>query len=141
MLKIIANLLFHGDCRQAFEFYAAALDGNIRTMITYGEVPGEEKLGDQFQDQIMHAWLDVGDQSIMGGDIPAEGTRHVSGAAVAIQTMDEIASRRIFSALADGAEITMPFRDTPWSSGFGMLTDRFGTPWVVNTAPGNPNGS
>jgi PhnB protein len=29
----------------------------------------------------------------------------------------------------------MPFGKTFWSPGFGMLVDRFGTPWMVNTAP------
>jgi PhnB protein len=27
----------------------------------------------------------------------------------------------------------MPFQKTFWSEGFGMFTDRFGTPWMVNT--------
>jgi PhnB protein len=26
----------------------------------------------------------------------------------------------------------MPFAQTFWSSGFGMLVDRFGIPWMVN---------
>ena len=39
---------------------------------------------------------------------------------------------RIFQALSDGGTITMPFAKTFWSPGFGMLTDRFGTPWMVN---------
>lgn len=28
----------------------------------------------------------------------------------------------------------MPFQKTFWSEGFGMVTDRFGTPWMVNAA-------
>ena len=28
----------------------------------------------------------------------------------------------------------MPFGKTFWSPGFGMLKDRFGTPWMVNVA-------
>jgi PhnB protein len=27
----------------------------------------------------------------------------------------------------------MPFQQNFWSPGFGMATDRFGTPWMVNT--------
>jgi PhnB protein len=26
----------------------------------------------------------------------------------------------------------MPFQATFWSPGFGMVTDRFNTPWMVN---------
>ena len=30
--------------------------------------------------------------------------------------------------------MTMPFGKTFWSAGFGMVVDRFGTPWMTNTA-------
>ena len=43
-------------------------------------------------------------------------------------------SKRIYDALSEGAkQVTMPFQKTFWSEGFGMFTDRFGTPWMVNT--------
>ena len=42
-------------------------------------------------------------------------------------------ANRIFDALAAGGSVQMPFQKTFWSSGFGMLTDRFGTPWMVQT--------
>jgi PhnB protein len=34
----------------------------------------------------------------------------------------------------------MPFSATFWSKGFGMCTDRFGVPWMVDTA-GEPPAS
>ena len=43
--------------------------------------------------------------------------------------------QRVFDALAAGGQVTMPFAATFWSPGFGMVTDRFGTPWMVNVAP------
>ena len=43
-------------------------------------------------------------------------------------------SKRVFDALAAGGQVTMPFAATFWSPGFGMVTDRFGTPWMVNVA-------
>ena len=39
---------------------------------------------------------------------------------------------RIFNALADGGTVTMPLAETFWAESFGMVTDRFGTPWGVN---------
>jgi len=43
-------------------------------------------------------------------------------------------AERVFGALADLGNITMPFQKTFWSQGFGMVVDRFGVPWMVNTA-------
>ena len=44
-------------------------------------------------------------------------------------------AERVFTALADGGTIQMPFQPTFWAEKFGMCTDRFGTPWVINGAP------
>jgi len=41
-------------------------------------------------------------------------------------------AKRVFDALAEGGKVTMPWGKTFWAEGFGMLTDRFGTPWMIN---------
>ncbi len=41
-------------------------------------------------------------------------------------------AKRTFDRLADGGKVTMPLADTFWSEAFGMLVDRFGTPWMVS---------
>ena len=38
----------------------------------------------------------------------------------------------VFDALAEGGQVTMPLDKTFWAEAFGMVTDRFGTPWMVN---------
>jgi PhnB protein len=40
-------------------------------------------------------------------------------------------ARRMFDALAAGGKVTMPMAKTFWAETFGMVTDRFGTPWMV----------
>ncbi|HXG77807.1 MAG TPA: hypothetical protein VNJ31_00520 [Methyloceanibacter sp.] len=39
---------------------------------------------------------------------------------------------RIFNALAEGGAARMPLSETFWAVKFGMLVDRFGTPWMIN---------
>ena len=41
-------------------------------------------------------------------------------------------AKRTFAALAEGGKVTMPLQKTFWAEAFGMLVDRFGTPWMVN---------
>ncbi|MBS0302613.1 MAG: VOC family protein, partial [Proteobacteria bacterium] len=36
--------------------------------------------------------------------------------------------------LTQGGAVAMAYGKTFWSEGFGMVTDRFGTPWMVNVA-------
>ena len=54
------------------------------------------------------------------------------GFAVALQADTVEEADRLFNALSEGATITMPIGETFFSKRFGMLTDRFGTPWMVN---------
>jgi PhnB protein len=49
---------------------------------------------------------------------------------VAVAQVEE--AERIFNALAEGGSVQMPFQETFWAKGFGMLTDRFAIPWMVN---------
>jgi len=39
---------------------------------------------------------------------------------------------RVFTTLAQNGTVQMPFQPTFWAKGFGMLIDRFGTPWILN---------
>jgi len=39
------------------------------------------------------------------------------------------------TALGDGGKVTMPIGRTFWSPRFGMVMDRFGVGWMVNTVP------
>ena len=47
-------------------------------------------------------------------------------------------SRGYWNKLADGGTIIMPLAQAPWGDSFGMLTDKFGTPWLVNIAGARP---
>lgn len=34
--------------------------------------------------------------------------------------------------MAKGGNVNMPFEKTFWVEAFGIVVDRFGTPWMVN---------
>ena len=46
--------------------------------------------------------------------------------------VDIDAGERAFARLAEGGKIDMPIAETFWAKRFGMVTDRFGIPWMVN---------
>jgi PhnB protein len=69
----------------------------------------------------------------MASDAPPGQYQRPGGNYVSITLDDAGEARRIFDALADGATVQMPFEATFWSPGFGMLVDRWATPWMVNT--------
>ena len=129
-----AHLHFRGNCREAFRFYTETLGGRIVFAMTYGESPAAEHTPTAMREQIIHARLDLGEQFLLGCDSPPDRYQAPQGfnVMVAVEQPDE--AERIFRALADNGTVTMPFQETFWAKRFGMCTDRFGIPWMVNCA-------
>ena len=125
-------LNFNGQCEAAFKFYEKVLGGKITFSMTWGEMPGADQFPAETDKLIMHATISVGDQSLMGADSPPGRYEKPKGMNVSIHVKDTAAGERIFNALAESGNVTMPFEKTFWSPGFGMCVDRFGIPWMVN---------
>ena len=68
----------------------------------------------------------------MGGDAPGPHYSKPQGFSVALQIDDPAEAERAFAALAEGGAVTMPMGPTFFAQKFGMLTDKFGIPWMVN---------
>jgi PhnB protein len=128
-----AYLSFNGDAAAAMAFYAECLGGKVTSM-TFGDSPVAADFPAEARGRIMHARLEARGHLLMASDAPPGmpwNGHH--GFAVSIQTADLDEGKRLFDALAAGGKVTMPFGATFWSKGFGMLLDRFGVPWMVNT--------
>jgi PhnB protein len=124
---------FNGQCAEAFKFYAQVLDGKVDFMMTWGEMPGADQFPAETHKLIMHATLKIGDQTLMGADSPPGRYQQPKGLNVSLHFKARSEGERIFQALSEGGNVTMPFEKTFWSPGFGMCVDRFGIPWMVNT--------
>ncbi len=131
-MQFIAHLNFSGNCEEAFGFYENCLGGKIQSLTRYSETPAGSQVPPDFSNKVMHATLVAGDQILMGWDAPPTHYHAPAGINVAIQLNDVSASERIFKAMTEGGNITMPLQQTFWSPRFGMFTDRFGIPWMIN---------
>ncbi|MEG4944142.1 VOC family protein [Microcoleus sp. F4-D5] len=128
-------LFFDGECEAAFKFYEQCLGGKIDEMMTYGDAPMSEEIPSEQRDRIMHANLTVGEMVLMGSDTPPDGFQKPQGFSVNLQFDDRVEAERLFQKLAENGTVKMPFQETFWSTRFGMLVDRFGTPWMINVQP------
>jgi len=128
------HLHFKGNCGEAFKFYAETFGGKIEFAMTYGEAPGADKAPLELRNQIIHARLNLGSQYLLGMDAPSDRYQAPQGFNVMASVDAPADADRIFNALATGGSITMPIGETFWARRFGMVTDRFGTPWMVNCA-------
>ena len=136
-MKIDPYLNFNGQCEEAFRFYERVLGGRIETMMTHENTPIAGKASPGWQGKILHARLIVGDQVLMGSDSPPEYYARPQGLYVSLNVDAPADAERIFRALADRGTVTMPLEKTFWAARFGMLVDRFGTPWMINCEHGD----
>ena len=125
-------LFFSGNCKEAFEAYERIFGGRIDTMMPHAGTPAEEHVPPEWRDKIMHAHMTIGEQALMASDAPPAHSAKPQGFSVSLTFRDVNEGRRVFDALAEGGNVTMPFSPTFWAKGFGMTVDRFGTPWMIN---------
>jgi PhnB protein len=125
-------LVFNGNCEQAFKFYEKVLGGKITAMLTFGEAPASEQQELGSRDKIMHARMEFGGNTLMASDSPPSYFEPMKGMSVALHVDTPEEAERVYKAFAEGADVKMPLEETFWATRFGMLTDRFGTPWMIN---------
>lgn len=133
-MELTPYLNFNGTCAAAFKFYEQALGGRIEFLQTHGESPLKDHVPPDWQDKVIHVCLNVGGRRLMGSDAPTDQYLAAQGMHVSLQVQSADEGKRVFHALAAGGRVTMPYGQTFWSPGFGMVVDRFGTPWMVNVA-------
>jgi PhnB protein len=132
-MQLTSYLFFRDQSKAAFEHYAKCLDGEVMNQVTFGEMPDGPPVDEAAKDLIANICMKVGDSMLMASDCPpGMPFEPMQGCAVAIDAHDAQHAERIFAALGEGGEVTMPIQETSWAERFGMLTDRFGTRWMVN---------
>jgi PhnB protein len=137
VLTINPYLGFDGNCEEAFELYRSIFGGELE-ISRFSEMPPDSPVDPSAADKVMHVSLPLGDgQVLMGSDrMPGMGTT-TFGDSVAVSVSPGSADdgRRIFDALADGGQVTMPYERQFWGADYGMCVDRFGIGWMVNYDP------
>ena len=135
MSDLNAYLTFNGSCAEAMRFYVDTLQGRMEAMLTMGESPLAAQLPPAAAGRIMHARAVINGRVLMASDaMPGQPSAGMSGFSLTLVYRSVPEATRIFTALAAGGTITMPIQKTFWAEAFGMLTDRFGTPWMVSTS-------
>lgn len=125
-------LLFNGDCEAAIRFYEKSLGGKVEAMFTHEGTPMEKLVPVEWRKKIIHARLALGDKVLMASDCPPDRYVKPQGFSVNLDFKTPAEAERVFGALAENGSVQMPLQQTFWAARFGMVTDRFGTPWMIN---------
>lgn len=128
--QLCPYLAFDGNAREAMGFYRSVFGGTLN-VTTFGDLGGGPGVP---ADGIMHAQL-VTDRGyvLMASDTPGRMDVQI-GTAMTVSIFGDDAEelRRYWAALSADGAVQMPLDKQVWGDEFGMCTDRFGIPWMIN---------
>lgn len=130
-MQLTPYIIFNGNCEEALNFYAQALNGEIKDLMRFEGSPAEGMSADK--QKVLHAHFKAGEVFFMASDNPGGPQASGSGMVhLSLNFTDAEQQKKVFDALAEGGSITAPLEDTFWGATFGMLTDKFGINWMFN---------
>ncbi|ULL13843.1 VOC family protein [Paenibacillus sp. H1-7] len=140
-MSAIAYLNFDGIAEQVIEFYSEALKANEVKKVKFKDFPQDPDypLPDNELKMIMESLIEFAGGKIMMSDI-LPSMKMVTGELVkgnnvliSLVIDDKQKLKEYFTNLSVGGKVLMPLSNTPWSSCFGMLVDKFGVTWKFNS--------
>jgi len=134
MPQPIPYLAFNGNCAEAVRFYERVLGAKLEILMSGADSPMAAQIPKEFAHHILHARLAFPDGSLLfAGDAPAHMPyQGIHGVSITLNYDTTAQAQKVFDALSAGGTVTMAMQPAFWAKTWGMLVDRFGTPWIVN---------
>ena len=126
-------LSFKDNARQAMEFYQTVFGGKL-AVSTFKDYHASQDPSED--NKVMHSVLEADNGiTFMASDTPDRMEyRAGSNYSMSLSGDNEAEIQSYFEKLAVGGTIMMPLEKAAWGDTFGMLTDKFGVPWLMNIA-------
>lgn len=132
MARLLAYMLFDGDCASAMNFYQKVFAGRIEALTTVGESPMASQFPPSSAHRVIHASLSFDGNTLMASDWMApEPYPGINGTRFTLTCQGVEEANRLFTELSAAGQVQMPLQKTSWAKAFGMLVDRYGAPWQV----------
>lgn len=133
-MEIQPYIFFNGRCEEAIAFYGESLGAVELMKMRFSDAPPDaaQSVPPAHANRIMHATLVIGTTHVLMSDGDGQTDNTYAGFSLSVTADDLPSGEKYFNALSKGGQVTVPFGETFWTSGFGMLVDRFGVHWMVN---------
>lgn len=139
--RVTNYLNFDGKTEEAFLFYKSIFKTEFigKGIQRFGEIPateGHPPIPDEIKKMVLHVELPITDNYIlMGTDAPKEmGFTLIKGnnMHICIEPETRAEADRLFNALSEGGNVTMPMADMFFGAYFGEFSDKYGINWMIN---------
>ena len=125
-------IFFYGRCEEALAFYQGVFGGSYESM-RVKDTPMAGEMPPEAANLVMHASFTADGIAFMAADgrdvKPVDP--EAGNIALALSFDDAALAERTFNGLAAGGTVGMPIGEAFWGGRFGMVTDKFGTEWMM----------
>ena len=134
MPKLDTYLSFDGTAAQAMRFYEQILGARLDVLMKFGDAPNGTRVPPGSNDKVMHGQLSFenGDRLMASDWIGGHPYGGMKGFSVALSYETASEAQAVFDALVRGGGTILPMQQSFFAEAFGMLVDRFGTPWTIS---------
>ena len=133
-MQVQPYLFFDGRCDEALEFYKNAVGAKVGMVMRFKDAPEPTQCNPGSENKVMHASFEIGDTMVLASDGRNSGQPKFEGFSLAVSANSEAEVERMFNALGEGGQVTLPLTKTFFSPKFGMLADKFGVHWMIMAA-------
>ena len=137
-MNVNPYLSFEGRCDEAIGFYKKAVGAEVKMLMRFKDMPPscpEGSIPPGSENKVLHAELRIGDSTVFATDGHGQGQLKFHGISLSVSASNDAEAAKLFSALGEGGQVTMPLGKTFFASSFGMLNDRFGVSWMIVAQP------
>ena len=132
-MKVQPYVFFDGKCEEALEFYKRAIGAKVNALMRFGEAPDQSQIKPENKNKVMHSEIQVGDTVILASDGYCTGKPGFQGFSLTITVPTDAEAKRVFDAISEGGQVSMPLGKTFFASSFGVASDKYGVGWMVIT--------
>lgn len=131
-MQLEPYIYFYGRCEEALAFYKSIFGGEYDIHRFEGS-PMAENMPPEARNGVMHAAFNGPGFRFMASDGPGpkQFDPESGNIALSMSIKERADGERIFGKLAEGGNVRVPFGPAFWGGTFGVVTDKFGTEWMI----------
>ncbi len=133
MAKLNLYVNFNGQCREAMNFYKAALGGEL-TVQTAAESPMAKTVPAEFLNHVIHSQLETKEWTLMASDALGHPLTHGNDMSLMLNCDSEEQIQQVFKALSAGGKVNSELKKEFWGALYADFVDKYGVRWMLNYA-------
>ncbi|WP_307413973.1 VOC family protein [Neobacillus ginsengisoli] len=125
-------LMFNRECKEAFNLYQKAFDGEMIAIQKYGDMPPnpEFPVVESDKDLVLHAELKLTESGYIMGSDGKKDFQDAEKVCISVELDSEERAKNAWNVLQEGGTIHMDLQPTFFSKLHGSVKDKYGVTWM-----------